>query len=75
LGILIIPVLGRLRQEDHEFQASLSYIGDPDEKVKQTNKQKVSLRRLIRRFSNTVNQEGFPFIGFRTVATVSFSTF
>jgi hypothetical protein len=35
----VIPALGRLRQEDHEFKASLVYKPRPCLK-KQTNKQK-----------------------------------
>jgi hypothetical protein len=30
----VIPALGRLRQEYQEFEASLSYIVDPDSKKK-----------------------------------------
>ena len=31
---LVIPVLGRLRQEDHRFVASLSYLVRPYFKIK-----------------------------------------
>ena len=32
--MLVIPVLGRLRQEDHRFRASLSYLVRPCFKIK-----------------------------------------
>jgi hypothetical protein len=38
----IFPALGRLRQKDHEFKASLGYIARPSQRQNKT-KQKVSL--------------------------------
>jgi hypothetical protein len=38
LGILVIPALRRLRQEDHELQKSLGYITRPC--LEKANKQK-----------------------------------
>jgi hypothetical protein len=35
--MLVIPALGRLRQKDHEFKESLSYIARPVSKNKQKN--------------------------------------
>jgi hypothetical protein len=43
----VIPALGRLRQEDHEFKASLGYTGRPYLKNKQTNKQTNKQRKSL----------------------------
>jgi hypothetical protein len=44
--MFVIPVLGRLRQEDHEFKGSLGYIERHClKKTKQTNKKETDRER------------------------------
>jgi hypothetical protein len=35
---LVIPTLGRLKQEDHEFEASLGYVASLDPKIRRKHK-------------------------------------
>jgi hypothetical protein len=49
--ISVIPALGRLRKEDHQFEVSLCYIGRPCTK-KQKQKNNKNIRRLIKAFES-----------------------